>query len=133
MLTYAEEVCSKVEPVEIQKVEIAEQEVLGEGEREISEHLINLFEKSKGELTVQEQGHIGELLCEFEDMFAKNKFDLGKFDAIKHGIDTGSIRPVKHRIRRTPLRFAGEEQTHLKKCWGGGDVWNNVFKNCGFI
>ena len=120
MLTYAEEVCSKVEPVEIQKVEIAEQEVQGEGEREISEHLINLFEKSKGELTVQEQGHIGELLCEFEDMFAKNKFDLGKFDAIKHGIDTGSSRPVKQRMGHTPLGFLGKEEDQLKKCWGRG-------------
>jgi hypothetical protein len=82
-----------VELVEIQKVEIAEQEVQGEGEREISEHLINLFEKSKGELTGQEQGHLRQLLCEFEDVFAKNEFDLGKFDAIQHGIDTGSNCP----------------------------------------
>jgi hypothetical protein len=107
VLTYAEEVCLKVEPVGIQKVEIAEQEVQEEGEREIPEHLINLFEKSKEEQTGQEQGHLGELLCEFEDMFAKNEFDLGKFDAIKHGIDTGSILPVKHRIRRTPVCGGG--------------------------
>jgi hypothetical protein len=38
---------------------------------EIPEHLLNLFEKSKGELTGQEQGHLRELLCEFEDVFAK--------------------------------------------------------------
>ena len=54
VLAYAEEVCSKVEPVGIQKVEVAEQEVQGKGEQEIPEHLINLFEKSKKELTGQE-------------------------------------------------------------------------------
>jgi hypothetical protein len=71
VLAYAEEVCSKMEPVGIQKVEVAKQEVQGKGEREIPEHLLNLFEKSKGELTGQEQGHLRELLCEFEDVFAK--------------------------------------------------------------
>jgi hypothetical protein len=58
--------------------------------------------QTQGELTEQEQGHLRELLCEFEDVFAKNEFDLGKFNAIQHGIDTESNRPVKHRIRRTP-------------------------------
>ena len=111
VLAYAEEVCSKMEPVGIQKVEVAEQEKV---EREITEHLINLFEKSKGELNGQEQTHLRELLCDFEDVFAKNEFDLGKFNAIQHGIDTGSNHPVKHRIRRTPLGFAGEG-TQLKK------------------
>ena len=58
VLAYAEEVCSKVEPVGIQKVEVAEQEVQEKGEREITEHLIILFEKSKGELNGQEQTHL---------------------------------------------------------------------------
>ena len=38
----------------MQKVQVAEQEVQGKGEREIPEHLINLFEKSKRELTGQD-------------------------------------------------------------------------------
>jgi hypothetical protein len=37
VLAYAEEVCSKVEPIEIQKVEVAEQEVQEKGKREIHE------------------------------------------------------------------------------------------------
>jgi hypothetical protein len=39
-------------------------------------------------------------------VFAKSEFDLGKFNTIQHGIDTGTNRPVKQRIRRTPLGFA---------------------------
>ena len=70
VLAYAEEVCSKVEPVGIQKVEVAEQEGQENGKREIPEHLTNLFEKSKGELNGQEQTQLSELLCEFEDVFA---------------------------------------------------------------
>ena len=114
MLAYAEEVCSKVEPVGIQKVEVAEQEVQKKEKREIPKHLTNLFKKSKGELNGQEQTQLSELLCEFEDVFAKTEFDLVKFNTIQHGIDTGTNRPVKQRIRRTPLGFAGEEEAQLK-------------------
>ena len=89
-------------------------------------HLVNLFEKSKRELTEQEQGHLKELLCEFEDVFARNEFDLGKFDAIEHGIDTGCGRPVKHRMRCTPLGFAGEEEAQLKKILGAGVIQPSV-------
>jgi hypothetical protein len=121
VLAYAEEVCSKVEPVGIQKVEVAEQDVQEKRKREIPEHLSNLFEKSKGGLNGQEQTHLRELLCEFEDVFAKSEFDLGKCNAIQHGIDTGSNRPVKQRIRRTPL---GE--TQLKKMLGAGVIRPSV-------
>jgi ATP-dependent helicase/DNAse subunit B len=84
VLAYAEEVCSNVEPIGIQKVEVAEQGGLENGKREIPEHLINLFDKSKGELNEQEQTQLSELLCEFEDVFAKSEFDLGKFNTILH-------------------------------------------------
>ena len=62
VFAYAEEVCSKVEPVGIrkvepvgiQKVEVAEPGDQENGKREIPEHLTNLFDKSKGELNGQE-------------------------------------------------------------------------------
>jgi hypothetical protein len=60
VLAYAEEVCSKVGPVGIHKVEVAEQEVQEKGKREIPEHLTNLFEKSKGELNGKEQTQLSE-------------------------------------------------------------------------
>jgi hypothetical protein len=47
VVSYAEEVCSKVEPIGIQKVEVAEQGGQENGKREIPEHLTNLFDKSK--------------------------------------------------------------------------------------
>jgi hypothetical protein len=57
VLAYTEEVCSKVEPVGIQQVEVAEQEVQKKGKREIPQHLTDL----KGELNVQEQTQLSEL------------------------------------------------------------------------
>ena len=59
-------------------------------------------------------------------MLAKSEFDLGKFNAIQLGIDTGSNRPVKQRIRRTPLGFAGEEEAQLKKMLGAGVIRPSV-------
>jgi hypothetical protein len=85
-----------------------------------------LFDKSKGELNEQEQTQLSELLCEFEDVFAKSEFDLGKFNTIQHGIDTGTNRPVKQRIRRTPLGFAGEEEAQLKKMLSAGVIRPSV-------
>ena len=96
------------------------------GKREIPEHLTNLFDKSKGELNGQEQIQLSELLCELEDVFAKSEFDLGKFNTIQHGIDTGTNRPVKQRVRRTPLGFAGEEEAQLKKMLGAGVIRPSV-------
>jgi hypothetical protein len=81
-------------------------QVQEKGKREIPEHLTNLFEKSKGELNGQEQTQLSELLCEFGDVLTKSEFDLVKFNTIQHGIDTRTNRPVKQRIRRTPLGFA---------------------------
>ena len=99
---------------------------LENGKREIPEHLINLFDKSKGELDEQEQTQLSELLSEFEDVFAKSEFNLGKFNTIQHGIDTGTNRPVKQRIRRTPLGFAGEEEAQLKKMLSAGVIRPSV-------
>ena len=72
ILADAEDLCSNVEPIGIQKVEVAEQGGQENGKREIPEHLTNLFDKSKGELNGQEQTQLSELLCEFEDVFAKS-------------------------------------------------------------
>ena len=40
---------------------------------------------------------------------------LGIFTAVKHHIDTGNSKPIKQRMRRTPLGYANEEQEHLEK------------------
>ena len=52
---------------------------------------------------------------------------MEKFNAIQHGIDTESNRPVKQRIRRTPLGFA-EEETQLKKMLGMGVIRPSVYE-----
>ena len=50
----------------------------------------------------------------FQHVFAKDDFDLGFFSgSIKHQIDTSTARPVKQKLRRTPMRFEEEEKKHI--------------------
>ena len=36
-------------------------------------------------------------------------FDLGHFSEIEQSTDVGQTKPIKQRIRRTPVCFVGEE------------------------
>ena len=79
-------------------------------------HLHGLFEKSIVNLYDDQAIAVGEMLTEFEDVFAKDDFDIGCFNGgIVHDIDTGDAAPIKARMRHTPLGFQGEEQKHLEK------------------
>ncbi len=69
---------------------------------------------------------LGNLLSEFQDVFAKDELDLGSFTSIEHAIDTGDAMPVKQRIRRTPACFAGEEEAQLKKMLGAGVIQESI-------
>ncbi|ELU16571.1 hypothetical protein CAPTEDRAFT_206242 [Capitella teleta] len=53
------------------------------------------------------------LLSDYGDVFAISDTNLGKFEGIKHGIDSGGTSPIKQRMRRTPLGFAEEEDKYL--------------------
>jgi transposase InsO family protein len=78
-------------------------------------HLQELFERGKTHLNSDQQLKLKCLLIEFEDVFAQDEFDLGNFTAVEHSIDTGTAKPVKQRMRRTPMGFAEEEEAHLNK------------------
>ncbi|KAK3085526.1 hypothetical protein FSP39_004678 [Pinctada imbricata] len=89
---------------------------------QLPEHLQDLFERSKQELTTEEQNKLKEVLIDNADAFSSHDLDLGSFDTIEHGIDTGEATPIKHRLRRTPVCFAGEEEKHLEKMIEAGVI-----------
>ena len=61
----------------------------------LPEHLRDTFERSEGLRSENQQPGLAQLLGSFEDVFAKNEFDLETFTVIKHTIDTGDVRPIK--------------------------------------
>ena len=86
------------------------------GKREIPEQLTNLFENSKGELNGQEQTQLSEYYVSLKMCLLRVSSTWGNLIQSSMGL-TRTNRPVKQRIRRTPLGFAGEE-AQLKKMLG---------------
>ena len=97
---------------------------------QIPAHLMDLFERSKGLLTEGEQGELASLLGEYGDVFAASEFDLGNFTAVEHQIDTGGHKPIKQRMRRTPVGFEREEKAHLEKMLEAGVIQPSVSEWC---
>ena len=97
-----------------------------EQEREIPEHLKKLYDASIGNLDAEQQQKLKQLLCDYPDVFARHDFDLGTVTAIQHNVDTGTAKPIKQRMRRTPVCFANEEEELLKKMLDAGVIQESV-------
>ena len=78
-------------------------------------HMLTMFQSSCENLSTEQSVIFGNLLIEFQDIFAKDDTDLGCFTGVEHQIDTGDAKPIKQPMRRIPLAFTGEEEKHLKK------------------
>ena len=117
---------SDLESVQVQTISESSEEVSedpsGEEHGDIPEHLKQLYESASCDLSEGQRAQLAQLLTEFQDVFAADDFDLGNFTALEHVIETGDARPVKQRLRRTPARFAGEEEAHLKKMLEAGVI-----------
>ena len=108
----ATEILQVVPEVNIKKTEVCQSTNLND----IPSHLQDLFKRSSQQLTSTQQLILKDLLCQYSDVFSSHEYDIGTFTAIEHGIDTGDSKPIKQRLRRTPVCFAGEEEKHLERC-----------------
>ena len=95
-------------------------------QEDVPTHLKQLFEKSGPQFSSDEKKKLRELLIEFQDVFAKDDYDLGEFQEILHTIDTGDAAPVKCGLRRTPLGFQEKEEEHLRKMLDAGVIQPSV-------
>nr|XP_054764687.1 uncharacterized protein LOC129271337 [Lytechinus pictus] len=89
---------------------------------DIPPHLLDLWGRSNEGLAPEEQEELRGLLLKYQSVFAKDEFDLGGFNEVTHSIDTGDARPIKQKMRRTPLNFIQEEQAHLDKMLAAGVI-----------
>ena len=100
------------ETVKVNQIKQSSRESKNKDERnktEIPSQLQSLFDKSTKYLNEEQQIKVISLLKQFENVFAKDDFDLGLFsENIKHKIDTGNSKPIKQKLRRTPLGFEAE-------------------------
>ena len=108
---------SPVGDVNVTQVQTTENTSKGKtfSDEDIPNHLQDLVDRSKNNLTTEEIEILKKTVMEYQDVFAKDEYDLGEFKEIKHQINTADAKPVKQRMRKTPLGFATEEKAHLDK------------------
>lgn len=89
---------------------------------QLPDHLTDLYNRSSINLDENQQLELKQLLCEYQDVFSREEFDLGNFTAIEHEINTRDAQPIKQKMRRTPMAFVKEEEAHLKKMIDAGVI-----------
>ena len=88
-----------------------------EDEEEVPPHLVELVQSSEVGWSKEERKAIRKLLRDYEDVFSKSEFDLGRTHLIEHRIETGDAPPVKLPPRRTPIALAEAERQTLQSLW----------------
>ena len=73
----------------------------------LTKELEDLYHRSREGLAPRDQGHLRDLLEEYQDIFSTEGKQLGKTSLVQHTISTGSHRPIKQPPRRAPL---GQEE-----------------------
>ena len=84
------------------------------GVKGVPAHLVELFERSKQNLSEEQIGRLAAALTKYADAFSKHDDDLGVFTAIKHTIPTGDTPPFKHPLKRVPLAMQQEEKKTIE-------------------
>ena len=56
-------------------------------------------------LTDEQRRQIVEFLQEYDDMFSRGTFELGRTTLVEHSIDTGQNRPIRQALRRHPVHI----------------------------
>ena len=86
----------------------------------LPDHMKDMFQRIGEELSNDQLLRMCLLLISRDMVFSKGDTELSTFTAVKHHIDTSNSRPIKQRMRRTPLGYANEEQEHLEKLLKAG-------------
>ncbi|VDI09313.1 Hypothetical predicted protein [Mytilus galloprovincialis] len=117
----------KVNRLKTEERQSIQEETIEDLNLKLPEHLRQLFKNSANNLTCKQAMKFFELLIEFQDIFAKNDFDLGLFNgAIKHEIQTEGPKPAKQKLRRTPLKFEKEEHEHIQQMLKKGIIQPSI-------
>ena len=76
-------------------------------------HLVDLYERSVGQLNSEQQEAVKSLLIEFSDVFSAGPGDIGRTSLVTHQISTGDARPIRQQARRLPLHKKLEAEKEI--------------------
>src|SRR5437763_10347347 len=68
-----------------------------------------------GELTKSQRKRVEELLRKNEDIFIKDKYEVGRTNVVKHTINTGNEKLIKQRARRLLVKEKELEKEHIEE------------------
>jgi hypothetical protein len=82
---------------------------------DVPAHLVDLYERSKSNLSKEQAKQLKNLLVQYQDVFSRNKNDLGRTGLTKHKIDVSDCEPIRQRPRVPPLAKREEAATAVKE------------------
>ncbi|HSN23026.1 MAG TPA: reverse transcriptase family protein, partial [Methylomicrobium sp.] len=74
-----------------------------------------LMENLPEELTAKQRNAAHILFTEYEDVFSRNEFDIGRTPLVECCIDTGDHRPIRQPLRRQPLKHMDVIDEHVNE------------------
>ena len=84
-------------------------------ELEMPDYLTETYQRNCEKIESQKtKSRLASFLIKHQKTFAANKLDNGRFNLLKHKINTGLSAPIRQPLRRTPRGFENEEEQHLK-------------------
>lgn len=86
----------------------------GEDEEKLSEHMMDLFDRTKTGLTEEQLTEVHNILVRFSHIFSKSKDEYGRTSLIKHQINTEGRKPTKQPPRRLPHHAAEFVEQEVK-------------------
>ena len=81
----------------------------------LPDHLLDLWERSKVNLTENESEILADLLNRYQHIFSKSSEDLGRSDRVQHKINTGTAVPCRQPPRRQPIGKRDIEKQEVLK------------------
>nr|XP_054769454.1 uncharacterized protein LOC129277281 [Lytechinus pictus] len=110
---------SRLEEVSMEMCKLAEPNETNTN-KDIPEHLKDLFVRSTDEVPAQCHNLIKELLVENADVFSIGPSDLGQTSFVQHSIDTGTAIPIRQAQRRHPMTQRKEIDEQVKNLLAQG-------------
>jgi hypothetical protein len=100
----------------VRKVKMAE----GEKEIVLPEELENMINEAKAFLNPVQFENLRKLIYRFKHIFTLKGQALGRTDIVLHDIDTGDSRPIRNRVRNTPIHLRADalKEEHKMKDLG---------------
>ena len=80
------------------------------------------LDKLPSDITDQQRHQIVEFLQEYDDMFSRGTFDMGRTTLVEHSIDTGQNRPIRQALRRHPRAHLDEIDRQVDELQESGFV-----------